>query len=127
VEQTSPLCSSRRDGQKIYMERLIWSLDEEVMPSRRCSAIGSSDKRREFRPESEVLTRVRSSDPHREFQQTLGVPTRVVTSDSTSDRPNNCSDLAFEILIRTVPNLWETLKIDLERFSTGLRPSPLYI
>jgi len=48
VEQTSPLRSSHQDNQKLYMERLIRSSDEEVILSRRCSAIESSDPSREF-------------------------------------------------------------------------------
>jgi len=49
VEQTLPLRSSRRDGQKTYMKCLIWSSDEEVMPSRRYSVVRSSDPEcREF-------------------------------------------------------------------------------
>ena len=49
VKRTSPLCSSHRDGQKTYMECLIRSPDEEVMPSERCLVVGSSDPCRDFR------------------------------------------------------------------------------
>jgi hypothetical protein len=35
IEQTLPLCSSRRDGKKTYIEHLIRSLDEGVMPPRK--------------------------------------------------------------------------------------------
>jgi hypothetical protein len=45
MEWTSPLRSSRRDGQKIYMERLIRSPNQGVMPQERCSVIGTSDDR----------------------------------------------------------------------------------
>ena len=60
-------------------------------------------------PTSEVLTKVGSSDC-REFQLESGLPTQVGTSDWTSDIPDrkSCSDLAFWIPIRTVPNSWET-------------------
>ena len=115
VKQTSPLRSSRRDSQKTYMERLIRSPDEEVMPSERCLVVESSDPSRDFRL-SEVSTGVRtfgkpeeicsgiwgypyvgSSDKSRKFRLS-GVPTRVGTSD-ISDR-KSCSDLAFWIPIR---------------------------
>ena len=48
MERTSPLRSSHRDGQK-KMERLIQSLDEEVMPPERCFVVESSDPSRDFR------------------------------------------------------------------------------
>ena len=102
VKRTSPLCSSRRDGQKTYMERLIQSPDKEVMPSERCLVVGSSDPSRDFRL-SEVPTGVgtsgkpeeicpgvwgypyvRSSDKSRKFRLS-GVPTRVGTSDTSRD------------------------------------------
>ena len=67
---------------------------------------------REYAPLLEVLTRVGSFNTRQEFSLTSGVPTNVEssdpTSDSTSRRPNNCSDLAFGIPIRTVLDLWET-------------------
>ena len=64
-------------------------------------------------PTSGVLTKVRSSDC-REFRLESGLPTQVGTSDWTSDWTSDipdrksCSDLAFWIPIRTVPNSWET-------------------
>ena len=60
MKKTSPLRSSRRDGQKTYMERLIQSPDEEVMPSERCLVVGSSDPSQDFRL-SEVPTCVGTS------------------------------------------------------------------
>jgi hypothetical protein len=51
-----------------------------------------------------------------------GLSTRV----GTCDRPNKkgCSDLAFWILIRTVLNSWETLKIRLEEVSYWDKTTP---
>ena len=49
MERTSPLRSSRRDGQKTYMERLIRSPDEGVRPLERCSVVASSDSSRDVR------------------------------------------------------------------------------
>ena len=49
MERTSPLRSSHRDGQKTYMERLIQSPDEGVMPRKDASLL-------------EVLTQVGISD-----------------------------------------------------------------
>jgi hypothetical protein len=73
---------------------------------------------RQFRLTSPVLTK------RRQFWL-LALPADV----GTSGRPNKkiCSDLTFWILIRTVSNSWETWKITLERFPTGIRPTPLYI
>ena len=60
MKLTISLRSSRRDGQKTYMECLIRSPDKEVMPSERCLVVGSSDPSRDFRL-SEVPTCVRTS------------------------------------------------------------------
>jgi len=69
----------------------------------------------------EVSTHVGSSDLRQEFRLTLGVLTNVgssnTTSDSTSNRPDNCSDLTFRIPIQTVPNSWESWKIRLGEVS----------
>ena len=115
VKRTSPSCSSCRDGQKTYMERLIQSPDEEVMPLERCLVVGSSDPSRDFRL-SEVPTGVGTSEKPEEIYSDVwgypyvgssdkswkfrlsGVPTQVETSD-ISDR-KSCSDLAFWIPIR---------------------------
>ena len=35
INWTAPLSRSRRDDRNAYIERLIWSTDEEVMPSER--------------------------------------------------------------------------------------------
>ena len=131
---------------KTYMERLIQSLDEEVMPSERCLVVGSSDPSQDFRL-SEVPTcvgtsgkseeicsgvwgypYVGSSDKSQKFRLS-GVPTRVGTSDWTSDIPDrkSCSDLAFWIPIRTVPNSWETWKIRFGEVSYLDKTTPLYI
>ena len=102
MKWTSPLLSYHRDGQKTYMERLIRSPDEEVMPSERCLVVGSSDPSRDFRL-SEVPTGVGtfgkpeeicsgvwgypyvgSSDKSRKFRLS-GVPTQVGTSDPSRD------------------------------------------
>jgi len=142
VKWTSPLRSSRRDGQKTYMECLIWSPDEEVMPSERCLVVGSSDPSRDFRL-SEVPTcvgtsgkseeicpdvwgypYVGSSNKSRKFLLS-GVPTQVRTSDIPNRK--SCSDLAFWIPIRTVPNSWETWKIRLGEVSYWDKTTPLYI
>jgi hypothetical protein len=45
MKWTSPLRSSRQDGQKTYIERLIRSPNEGFMPLERCSAVGTSDVR----------------------------------------------------------------------------------
>ena len=66
MKRTSPLHSSRRDGQETYMECLIRSPDEEVMPSERCLVVGSSDTSRDFRL-SEVPTCVGISGKHEEI------------------------------------------------------------
>ena len=47
MDFTIAFLSSRRS--KTYMERLIRSPDEEVMPSERCLVVGSSDPSRDFR------------------------------------------------------------------------------
>ena len=126
MEQTSSLRSSRRDGQKTYMECLIQSPDEEVMSSERYLVVGSFDPSRDFRlsevpmgvgtfrkPE-EICSGVwgypyvGSSDKSQKFRLS-GVPTQVGTSD-IPDR-KSCSDLAFWIPIRTVLNSWEIWKI----------------
>ena len=59
MERTSPLRSSHRDGQKTYMERLIQSPDEGVMPRKDASLL-------------EVLTQVGISDG-RKFRQVSGL------------------------------------------------------
>ena len=97
MKRTSPLRSSHRDGQKTYMERLIQSSDEEVMPSERCLVVGSSDPSWDFRL-SKVPTcigtfgkskeicpgvwgypYVGSSDPSRDFRPKSGLPTGLLT------------------------------------------------
>ena len=97
---TVTFLSSRRS--KTYMECLIRSPDEEVMPSERCLGVGSSDTSRDFRL-SEVPTCVEtsrkpeeicsgvwgypyvgSSDKSQKFRLS-GVPTRVGTSDTSWD------------------------------------------
>jgi hypothetical protein len=106
MERTSPLRSSHRDGQKTYMEHLIRSPDEGVMPLKRCSAIGTPDPSWDFRRPG-LLTRV-----------------------GTSDRPNKkgCSDLDFWMSIRTVLNSWETWKIRLGEVSYWDKTTPsIYI
>ena len=121
------------------MECPIRSPDEEVMPSERCLVVGSSDPSRDFRL-SEVLMcvgtsgkpeeiclgvwgypYVRSSDKSQKFRLS-GVPTQVGTSDIPNRK--SCSDLAFWILIRTVPNLWETWKIRLGEVSYWDKTTP---
>ena len=83
------------------------------MHSRRCSVVDSS---REFGHESRVLTNVESSIPSQEFLPELRVLTHIRSSDPSrefrldSKKHNKCLDLVFEILIRTVPNSWETWK-----------------
>ena len=132
VKRTSPLRSSRRDGQKTYMECLIRSPDEEVMPSKRCSVVESSDSSRDFRllkvstgvgtsgkPEETCSgvwgnPHVGSSDKGRKFRLS-GVLTQVGTSNGPNLKP--CSDLAFWILIWTILNSWETWKISLGEVS----------
>ena len=120
--------------------------DEEVMPSKRCLVVRSSDPSRDFRL-SEVPTGVgtfgkpeeifpgvwgypyvRSSDKSQKFRLS-GVPTQVGTSDWTSDIPDrkSCSDLAFWIPIRTVPNSWKTWKIRLGELFYWDKTTPLYI
>ena len=120
MKRTSPLCSSRRDGQETYIEYLIRSPDEEVMSSERCLVVGSSDPSRDFRL-SEVPTcvgtsgkseeicpdvwgypYVGSSNKSRKFLLS-GVPTQVRTSDIPNrkscfgsgllDSDPNCSKL----------------------------------
>ena len=66
MKWTSPLRSSRQDGQKTNMERLIRSPDEEVMPSERCLVVKSSDPSRDFRL-SEVPTGVGTSKNPKEI------------------------------------------------------------
>ena len=66
MKRTSPLCSSRRDDQETYMECLIRSPDEEVMPSERCHVVGSSDPSRDFRL-SEVPMGVGTSEKPEEI------------------------------------------------------------
>jgi len=91
MKWTSPLRSSRLDGQKTYMEHLIRSPDEEVMPSERCLVVGSSDPSRDFRL-SEVPMGVGTSEKpeeicsgclglslRREFRFKLGLPTGLST------------------------------------------------
>jgi hypothetical protein len=114
VKRTSSLRSSRRDGQKTYMERLIRSPDEGVMPLERCCAVGTSDPSRDLW-RSGLLTRVGTFDPCQNFRHMSGLPTRI----GTSGRPNKkgCSDLAFWIPIRTVLNSWKTWKIRLGKVS----------
>jgi len=55
---TIAFISSRRS--KTYVERLIQSPDEGVIPPERCSVVGSSDPNRDFR-QSEVTTGVGTS------------------------------------------------------------------
>jgi hypothetical protein len=55
-----------RDSQKTYMERLIRSRDEGVMPPEKCSVVGTFDPSRDFRPKSGLPT-VGTSDPNRDF------------------------------------------------------------
>jgi len=76
-------------------------------------------------PTSGVPTKVGSSDC-RQFRPKLGLPTQVRTSDWTSDIPDrkSYSDLAFWILIRTVPNSWETWKIRLVEVSYWDQTTP---
>jgi hypothetical protein len=83
---TIAFLSSRRS--KTYMEHLIRSSDEGVMPLERCSLSG--------------LPTVETADPSQDFRPMLGLPTRF----GTSGRPNKkgCSDLAFWIPMRTVLN-----------------------
>jgi hypothetical protein len=66
--------------------------------------VGNSDCR-DFQPKSGFST-IETSEPSRDFWPMLGLSTQV----ETSSRPNKkaCSDLAFWILIRIIPNLWET-------------------
>jgi hypothetical protein len=70
---------------KTYMERLIRSPDEGVMPPKRCSAVGTSDPSRDFRLPG-LLTQVGSSDPCRDFRRS-GLLIRV----GTSGRPKGLS------------------------------------
>ena len=64
MERTSLLRSSRRDGQKTYMERLIRSLDEGVVPSRKSHPTRTSDPVRtsDFRSEVLSFAKIRSFD-----------------------------------------------------------------
>ena len=107
---TSPLHSSCWDGQKTYMERLIRSPDEEVMPSERCLVVGTSDCQ-EFWRVSGLLGSLKKSARVSRVIPTSGVLTQVGTSDIPNRK--SCSDLAFWIPIRTVPNSWKTWKIRL--------------
>ena len=136
------MCSSRRDGQKTYMKRLIRSLDEEVMPSERSLVVRSSDPSRDFRL-SEVSTGVGTSGkPEEIFSGVWGYPyvrssdksrkfrlSGVLTQVGTSDIPNrkSCSDLAFWIPIQTIPNSWKTWKIRLGELFYWDKTTPLYI
>jgi hypothetical protein len=43
------IVDTHRDGQKAYMERLIRSPDEGVMPLKRCYAVETPDPSRDFR------------------------------------------------------------------------------
>jgi hypothetical protein len=81
------------------------------MPPQRCSIVRSSDPSRDFQEAWRNLLGCLGLSPRREFRQRSEVPTV-----GSSDRPNKklCSDLAFWISIRTVPNSWETWKIRLE-------------
>ena len=109
------------------------------MPLERCLVVGSSDPSRDFRL-SEVpmgvgtsgkpkeicsgvwgYPYVGSSDKSRKFRLP-GVPTQVRTSDIPNRK--SCSDLAFWIPIRTVPNSWETWKIRLEEVFYWDKTSP---
>ena len=66
INWTAPLCRSRRDDQNAYMERPIWSLDEEVMtPGRPAPGLtgqtgpetGETGPKRRIRVRSCILTR----------------------------------------------------------------------
>jgi hypothetical protein len=112
VKQTSPLCSSRWDSQKTYMERLIRSPNEGVMPPERCSVVGTTDPSWNFwpAPEPGLPAQVGTFGPHpsQNFQLKLELSAR--TRAGTSSKPNKkgCLGMPFWIPIQTVPNSWKT-------------------
>jgi hypothetical protein len=96
IEWTLPLRSSRRDGQKTYMERLIQSPDEGVMPSERCSVVRTSGPSWNFRPAPELglLAQAGTSGPHpnQDFRPKLELPARIrarTSSSSLNFRPHS--------------------------------------
>ena len=85
MKRTSPLRSSRRDGQKTYMERIIRNPDKEVMPSERCLVC------REFRPKSGLPTvgSLKKSARVSGVIPETGVPTKVGSSDCVEFQPKS--------------------------------------
>ena len=69
------------------------------------TGVGTSEKPEEICSGVWGYPYVGSSDKSRKFRLS-GVPTQVGTSDIPNRK--SCSDLAFWIPIRTVPNSWET-------------------
>ena len=79
---TVTFLSTRRS--KTYMECLIRSPDEEVMPSERCLVVGTSDCRK-FRRVSGLPESLKKSARVSGVIPTSGVPTQVGTSNPSRD------------------------------------------
>ena len=109
------------------------------MPSERCLIVGSSDPSRDFRLSKVPLGVGTSGKPKEICSGVWGYPyigssdkskkfrlSGVLTQVGTFDIPNrkSCSDLAFWIPIRTVPNSWETWKIRIGEVSYWDKTTP---